>query len=64
MIIAIMGDSFDYAMENKVLFDTEPRLTLLSTLVSILPHTDKDDQENVYMIIVRPIYNDDEEECW
>ena len=26
MIIAIMGDSFDRAMENKVLFDTEPRL--------------------------------------
>ena len=26
MIIAIVGDSFDRAMENKVLFDTEPRL--------------------------------------
>ena len=64
MIIAIMGDSFDYATENRVLFDTEPRLQLLSSLVSILPHMDKDDQDKVYMIIVRPIHNEEEEETW
>ena len=58
MLIAIMGDSFDYAQENKERFSTQTKLDILSTQAPALRQKENFDEEKVFMIIVRP--DDDE----
>ena len=54
MLIAIMGDSFDYAQENKDRFSTQTKLDILSTQAPALRQKENFDEEKVFMIIVRP----------
>ena len=64
MVIAIMGDSFDWAMENVKKLSIETRLDLLSGLAPSLPQTSSVPPHN-YMIILTPVENDEfEEQSW
>lgn len=54
MLIAIMGDSFDHATENKVRFGTQTKLGMLSSH-TLLSQQDAEETKNVFMIVVRPI---------
>ena len=54
MLIAIMGDSFDYAQENKARFSTQTKLDILSTQAPALRQKNRHEEEKVFMIIVRP----------
>ena len=63
MVIAIMGDSYDRVVENKVLNSTRMRIDLIGELTSSIATNDKDD--NVFMFVITPDENmEDEDGTW
>ena len=54
MLIAIMGDSFAFAMEHRTMFATRERLLFLQTQVPILKSTDNKDNDKIFMYVIRP----------
>ena len=54
MLIAIMGDSFDYATENRERFAIKTKLEILSALAPSLPQIDEIQEENTFLIVVSP----------
>ena len=61
MLIAIMGDTFDRAMENKTRFGILTKLNVLSSQSAAMSQVDEKESEEVYMIVVRPLEIDDED---
>ena len=65
MLIAIMGDTFDRAMENKTRFGILTKLNVLSSQSAAMSQKDEKESEEVYMIVVRPLeVNEDVEDDW
>ena len=60
MLIAIMGDSFDYATENREKFALKSKLDILSALAPSLPQKLDEEEENVFLIVASPA---EEDEC-
>ena len=54
MLIAIMGDTFDRAMENKERFGIQTKLEILSNQASVLSQSEKLSNEKHFMIVVEP----------
>ena len=52
MLIAIMGDSFDYCTEMKDRLSKQNRLNILCDYSAVFPKKDKHEQTDVFMIIV------------
>ena len=52
MLIAIMGDRFTYALDNKEIFGTQTKLDLLSSQAPALRSQENLDEEKVFMIVV------------
>ena len=65
MLIAIMGDTFDRAMENKTRFGILTKLDVLSSQSAVIGQVDKKESEEVFMIVVRPQeMEEDGEDDW
>ena len=66
MLIAIMGDSFDYATENRERFAMKTKLDILGAIAPSLPQTTEQDEENLFMIIASPAEDDEcaADESW
>ena len=62
MLIAIMGDSFAEATENKEKYAIKTKFDLLSSQAAALSQTTSEDEKNVYMIVVSVMKDEDEEE--
>ena len=54
MLIAIMGDSFDRAMDNKERYGIQTKLEILSSQASVLSQSEKLSDEKHFMIVVEP----------
>ena len=54
MLIAIMGDSFDYSMENREKFDIMTKLEILSSQSAVMRHVELKEEQKVFMIVVEP----------
>ena len=52
MLIAIMGDKFTYASDNKEIFGTQTKLDLLSSQAPALRSQENLDESKVFMIVV------------
>ena len=55
MLIAIMGDTFDRAMENRIRFGISSKLDILKSQSALISQVDKKESEEVFMIVVRPL---------
>lgn len=64
MLIAIMGDSFDNATENKENYIVMTKLEVLKTQAPSLPLTETKDEKKVFMIIAKPADDDDDDSGW
>ena len=53
MLIAIMGDSFDFATENREKFAVKTKMAILSAQAPSLSQTENEDEEKVFLIVVR-----------
>ena len=60
MLIAIMGDSFDYATENREKFAVKSKLDILGALAPSMPQKSVEEEKNVFLIVVSPA---EEDEC-
>ena len=61
MLIAIMGDTFDKITEFRDINATKSKLELMSDLVAIMDATDKEENEESFLYIVKPVKEDDED---
>ena len=60
MLIAIMGDTFEHIMENKVVHTTKSKLQLMSDLIAVIRDENlKEDQER-FLFIVKPEVDEEE----
>ena len=65
MLIAIMGDSFAYATENREKFSIKTKLDVLISQAPALRQEESEDEKEVFMIVVRPTDDEDlESEDW
>ena len=65
MLIAIMGDSFAYATENREKFSIKTKLDVLISQAPALRQEESEDVKEVFMIVVRPTDDEDlESEDW
>ena len=65
MLIAIMGDSFDYATENRPKFAIKTKLEILGAQAPALPQVTEEMKKDVYLIVVRPEEVEEvEEDAW
>ena len=65
MLIAIMGDTFDRAMENRIRFGISSKLDILKSQSALISQVDKKESEEVFMIVVRPLeMEEDGEDDW
>ena len=60
MLIAIMGDTFDRAMENKTRFGILTKLNVLSSQSAAMSQVDEKESEEVFMIVVTPLEVDND----
>ena len=61
MLIAIMGDTFDKVTEFRDINATKSKLELMSDLVAIMDATDKEENEESFLFIVKPVNEDDDD---
>lgn len=61
MLIAIMGERFSYAVDNKKLFGTSTMLELLVTQAPVLNQKENKDEDRVFMIVVSLQENEDDD---
>ena len=59
MLIAIMGDSFSRVMENKEVYATQTKLELLNDMATVLQRSSKEQEDKVYLFLVRPDADDE-----
>ena len=59
MLIAIMGDSFDYATENRDKFAAKTKLDILGALAPSLAQTSSEQEDKVFLIVVKQAEEDD-----
>ena len=52
MLIAIMGDAFTSATDNREILGTQTKLKLLSSQAPALRSQENYDEDNVFMIVV------------
>ena len=52
MLIAIMGDSFDYATENREKFALKTKMEILRALAPSLPQESAEQETKVFLIVV------------
>ena len=64
MLIAIMGDSFSFVTENRERFATEIKLEILISQSSAMAQRERQDATNVYLILVRPLEDEEDTEEW
>ena len=62
MLIAIMGDTFDKITEFRDLNATKSKLELMSDLVAITEATDKEEDEESYLFVVKPVNEDEDDD--
>ena len=62
MLIAIMGDQFAYASDNRIIFGMQTKLHLLSDQAPALRNKENFDEEKVFMIIVSLKQDEDVED--
>ena len=62
MLIAIMGDTFDKITEFRDINATKSKLELMSDLVAIMDATDKEENEESFLFIVKPVNEDDDDD--
>ena len=60
MMIAIMADTFERVIENRIVNATKMKLDLMSDMFATLSHTSKKDENQVFMFRVHP--DDDQTE--
>ena len=65
MLIAIMGDVFERETEKKVVKKIKTKLEILAEQAPVLSRSNKNERQEVCMIVVVPIRDEDfEEETW
>ena len=64
MLIAVMSNTFENAMDLRVANSIRMRLLILSELSPLLNSTTKTDEENVYMVVIRSVTDETDEESW
>ena len=65
MVIAVLADTYDKVTEKRAQWVKKLKIKLLSSLIPVLPSKEKQDFEDVFMIIVKPIDDTDNgEEDW
>ena len=55
MVIAVLADTYDKVTEKRAQWVKKLKIKLLSSLIPVLPSKEKQDFEDVFMIIVKPI---------
>ena len=60
MLIAIMGDQFDYATENRIGFATSAKIDMVSSQAPALSTAAAFDETKVFMIVVTVVEDEDE----
>ena len=64
MLIAIMANTFDNAMELQEVNTIRSRLQFLNDFSSLLEFESKLDREDVYMVVVKPVLEEKDEDSW
>ena len=60
MLVAIMGDSFDYATENREKFALQTKMEILRALSPSLAQETAKNETKVFLIVAQPA---EEDEC-
>ena len=55
MVIAVLGDTYDKVTEKRAQWVKLLKMKVLNSLIPVLPNKEKQDVEDVFMIIVKPI---------
>ena len=64
MLIAVMSNTFENAMDLRVANSIRMRLLILSELSPLLNSTTKTNEENVYMVVIRQVTEETDEDSW
>ena len=64
MLIAIMANTFDNAMELQEVNTIRSRLQFLNDFSSLLEFESNYDREDVYMVVVKPVLEEKDEDSW
>ena len=64
MLIAVMSNTFDNAMDLQVVNTIRSRLLILGDFAPLLNLTSKTDEENVYMVVIRQVTEETDEDSW
>ena len=64
MLIAIMGDTFDRAMDKRARFSISSKLDILRSQSAVISQVDEKESEEVFMIVVRPLEMDEDQDDW
>ena len=66
MLIAIMGNTFDYVVERKVMYALQTKLNILSDYYYVIKKRNPPQDTNIYLFVVRPKTDagNDGEDAW
>ena len=64
MLIAIMGDSFDYSMENRERLDVMTKLEILNSQSATMRQTESEEELKTFMIVVELEEIDGSQKDW
>ena len=66
MLIAIMGNTFDFVIERKSMYALQTKLDILADYYWVIAERNPSQQNNIYLFVVRPKVDaeNDDDEAW